>query len=265
MLRLALALGSAACALPALAELEALDRAAQADRLCPSARLAAPAPADVAGCTRAWCTAAGAAAGDSRFCVCQRGADGDEPRFEYLHGGRRWPAEVSPMMGPDAFELTQADVDGDGRNDWLLEQRMSVSNGMGVAYSRLCTWAGTGADPVCRDVEEWGSLSVLVREGQRRACSLVDAGWRPGGEPGRVSGTYAVGQLLRFERGRWRPTAERPPVARRLLRGFEQQRQSLPARNRERLWYQSSLGRSVRCPDSLCDAGPAATPPDRGR
>ena len=67
--------------------------------------------------------------------------------------------------------MTLADVDADGRPDLLLQQQMAISNGMGVAYGRLCTWAsaGGGSAMLCRDVEEWGSLSVLVLHLLRKA------------------------------------------------------------------------------------------------
>jgi hypothetical protein len=232
-----------------------------ADRLCPATESAPAEPARVAGCAKAWCTAAA----DERLCVCEnasREPDGDL-RHEHLRiaaDGRvvqRWPAEVSPMLGPQAFSLLLADVDGDGRSDWLVVQHMGVSNGMGVAYANLCTWlaAAAGKAPVCRAVEDWGALSVLLQEPGRVGCSLLDAAWEPGSEPRRGEGTYALGRVWRHQHGAWQavPLSERALLARRLLRSFERDRERLPVLNRKRLWTQHPDARAVACPDPLCE------------
>lgn len=235
------------------AELVPVAGAAIADRLCPVLQSETPRETVVEGCAKAWCTAAGT----RRLCMCQSsGADG-APRHRYLLDGRASPAEVSPMTGPAAFDVTQADVDGDGIADLLVEQFMAQSNGLGVRYGRLCVWASRGGAADCRDVQEWGSLSVLVREPGRQACSLVDAAWLPGRERGRGDGTYAFGRVLRFERAAWRGVGSRAPVARRLFSSFARQREDLPVLNAQRLWYQHPQARAVRCPDPLCAAAAA--------
>jgi hypothetical protein len=213
--------------------------AALQDRLCPlAAAAAAPEPTLLAGCAQAHCTAVG---GDT---LCVRRA-GRGHRYERRRGAavlQSWRTEVSPMTGPAAFTVTLADVDGDGRPEWLVARLQGVSNGLGVSSHTLCTvWPhAPRRAPVCREVGEWQSLTVLVHEPGRASCSLMDGRWSPGIEPGRGAGTYAVGRLLRLEGGRWKAVAarQRPPVSRRLLQAFMDERDALPQLNAQRLWYQ---------------------------
>lgn len=250
--------------LPALALLLALATAAAAkglvpvpisgpalqDRLCPAAVAAVPVQTKLPGCQQAHC----AALGEQSVCACQR-ADGW--RFERREAGRvlkHWRTEISPMVGASAFEVTLADLDGDGQPEWLVALLQSVSNGLGVSHHTLCTVAPGQAAVVCRDVSEWGALSVPVAEAGRPGCGLLDANWQSGREPGRADGTYAVGRLWRWQGGRWVrvQAAERPAVARRLLREFEAARADLPQRNAQRLWYQHPAALTAVCPGPLC-------------
>ncbi len=208
-----------------------------ADRLCPQT-VPAPAPKAMAvtGCEAAWCTAIG----QEQFCNCQRG----ERWFAQRRRGgqllQQWAAEVSPMIGPDALQVTQADVDGDGKPEWLLSQFESQSNGLGVTSHRLCLlWADdTRRAPLCRDLSEWQQLTVLVREHGRKGCSLMDSNWQGGREKGRGPGTYAVGRLQRLQDRRWHPAPDRTAVSRRLLDSFMNERETLLQSNAQRLWYQ---------------------------
>ena len=221
------------------------------DRLCrQSVPSAAPQTTVIAGCEEAHCTAVGS----QTLCACR---NGDRWRQQRRQGKRllqSWATEVSPMMGPAAFEVTLADVDGDGRAEWLVSRLQGMSNGLGVASHTLCVlWPqDTARAPVCRDVSEWQSLTVLVHEGGRQSCSLVDAGWYPGSEAGRGGGSYAVGQWLRLQDERWQAAPERSGMRRRLLRRFEEERATLPARNAQRLWYQHPSASSAACPGADC-------------
>jgi hypothetical protein len=242
---LMLAFGQAAAAGP-----PPVSGAALQDRLCPATASAAPAPATVPGCLQAHC----AAVGEQSVCACERAAGW---RFERRQGGRvlqHWRTEISPMMGPQAFEVSQVDLDGDGQPEWLVALLQTVSNGMGVSHHSLCTLA-QGRNPVnCREVGEWGALTVPVAEAGRPGCSLMDADWQPGREAGRGEGTYAAGRLLRWQGGRWVPVsaAQRPAVARRLLKEFDDERANLPQRNLQRLWYQHPAAVTAACPGALC-------------
>lgn len=229
------------------------------DRLCErTAAGAQPRATAVPGCDRAYCTTAG----DEALCACE-GPRGH--RFERRRGDQvlqHWATEVSPMTGLGAFELTQMDVDGDGTSEWLVARLQGISNGLGVSSHTLCVlWPGQPQRaPVCRDVSEWGALTVLVHEGGQSSCSLMDSAWQSGREPGRGPGTYAVGRMLRLRAGAWKtvPLRERPAVARRLLREFEAERETLPQRNARALWYQHPAAVLAACPGPLCPL-----PPDR--
>lgn len=219
-----------------------------ADRLCTqSPATAEPVASTSKGCAQAVCTAVG----EQLLCTCKAGAGW---RFERRRGAQTlqvWPTTVSPMTGPGAFTVTRADIDGDGSPEWLVARLQGVSNGLGVSHHSLCVvWPQQALRaPMCRDVSEWGALTVLVQEEGRKGCSLMDSDWRPGREPGLGSrhkvGTYAVGRLLRLQGQRWQPVAkaERPTVSRRLLDDFMAERQSLPQRNAQRLWYQHPSAR----------------------
>ena len=240
----------------------ALHPASAADSLCHQGPAAAePVAAPVAGCAEAVCTAVG----DETLCTCKAGAGW---RFERRRGAQtlqRWPTEVSPMTGPGAFNVTSADIDGDGTPEWLVARWMGSSNGLGVAYHNVCVvWPQQpGRARLCRDVREWGALTVLVQEDGRAGCSLMDSDWKPGREPGDREGTYAVGRLHRLHRlhrlqgqGRlhWQPVgrAERPAVLRRLSNAFMDARETLPQRNALQLWYQHPSAAAVSCPGRLC-------------
>lgn len=233
--------------------------AALQDRLCErTAASAEPQASATAGCAQAHCSAVG----DETLCTCE-GPRGH--RFERRRGTQvlqRWATEVSAMTGPGAFEVTQTDVDGDGTPEWLVARLQGISNGLGVSRHTLCVlWPGQPKRaPVCRDVSEWGALSVLVHEGGRASCSLMDSAWQSGYEPGRGQGTYAVGRVLRLQGGAWKPVPqrERPAVSRRLLREFEAERETLPLRNAKALWYQHPAAVLAHCPGPLCPL-----PPDR--
>jgi len=206
-LSLSLAAGAAVAAKPAPVSVPALQ-----DRLCTATAASAPVAATAPGCSQAFCTAVGA----QSLCACER-AEGW--RFERREGGRvqqHWRTEISPLMGASAFEVTLADLDGDGQPEWLVALLQSVSNGLGVSHHTLCTVTPGRPGVPCRDVSEWGALSVPVAEAGRPGCSLINADWQSGREPGREhgrgDGTYAVARLLRWQGGRWvpAPTAQRP-------------------------------------------------------
>ena len=233
--------------------------ASAADSLCRQGpESAEPVAGPVAGCAEAVCTAVG----DESLCTCKAGAGW---RFERRRGAQtlqRWPTEVSPMTGPGAFSVTTADIDGDGAPEWLVARWAGSSNGLGVTYHNVCVvWPQRpGRAPLCRDVREWGALTVLVQEEGRSGCSLMDSDWKPGREPGDREGTYAVGRLLRLQRWQgqarphWQPVAraERPAVARRLSNAFMDARETLPQRNAQQLWYQHPSASAVSCPGRLC-------------
>lgn len=232
-----LALAQVAC-LPA----PAWAAGAAQDRLCeqpPTA--AAPAAAALPGCSAAWCMAVG----QEQLCNCRQGQDWWAQRRAGGRVQQQWRARVSPLMGAQAFEVSQADLEGSGTPQWLVAQFQSQSNGLGVRVHQLCVlWPDRPMQaPRCREVQDWGVLTLLVQEPGRGHCSLMDSRWQPGREAGRGEGTYAVGRLLELDRGQWRPVAGRAPVSRRLLDEFMNERDAAPQGQPPRLWYQHPTAR----------------------
>jgi hypothetical protein len=160
---------------------------------------------------------------------------------------------LCPLALPEAAQMPgetehwQADLDGDGRPEQVSVRLDGISNGLGVHYHAFCVLTAErhGSKPVCRAVDEWRKLSLLVQEDGRRGCSLWSADWQPGRERGRGDGTYAVGRLLRWQHGRWVPAADRPAIRRRLLNSFDAEING-PAPNAQGLWYQHPLATPVR-------------------
>lgn len=152
------------------------------------------------------------------------------------------------MFGAEGFSVLHADLDGDGVPDRIVEQRQAQSNGMGVAYAKVCVWPSSSKSglPHCRETEDWGFLTRLVQEPGRQACSLVDGRWQPGREAGRGDGLYAVGRTWRLDASGWKPAAGRPVMSRRYLKSFERERDAAATSADAPLWYQSAQARKGR-------------------
>ncbi len=240
------------------------------DRFCKAPITRPPVERKVAGCTKALCTAVG----KEQLCLCdvkdppkpsKQGTDDDdrEPiefRFQRYSGGKliqSWPAEVSPMLGLSVFGVTITDLDGDGQPEWVVAHLLAVSNGLGIAYSNVYVVSPGHPEraPLMTPLQEWGSLTLLIQESGRKTCSLMDSMWQGGSESQRGSGLYGVGRLSRYVNGQWQavPFSDRAPVARRLLFGFQNQREQRGGMNRNGLWYQNPRTFSVQCPDEMCE------------
>ena len=232
---------------------------ALADRMCTvGPRWEPPRPRQLQGCAQAVC----AAAGEQLLCACKTP---QAWQYQHRNGGQvvqRWPTEVSPMTGAAAFEVLPANLSDDGRPRWLVARLLGISNGLGVSSHELCVvnpdkpLAGPAAAPACRRVSEWQSLTILVQEPGRTACSLMDSGWQSGREAGRGPGTYAAGRLWRWQDPQWQavPVQERQAVARRLLPAFMTEREGLPQAQSAAgsLWYQHATAQTAACPGPLC-------------
>lgn len=250
---------AAACLVLATCAAAAPPADAQADTLCALGPvLNKPAPLTLKGCVQAVCTAAG----EQLLCTCKTASAWQYQRRTVDRVLQRWPTEVSPMTGADAFELRQADIAADGRPRWLVARALGVSNGLGVSTHELCVVdpdnppALLPATPVCRRVQEWQALTLMVQEPGQPGCSLMDSAWQPGREPGRGPGTYAAGRLWRWQGQQWQavPIPERQAVARRLLPTFMNQREELPRLQSTAgtLWYQHATAQHAACPGPLC-------------
>jgi hypothetical protein len=245
--------GRSALVAAVLAGWSAWAGAAPADRPC-AASLRAPAAHASTADRPCHCRALG---GNASLCSCRAGGSGDDNwRWTLQRPGQpplSWPDEVSAPMGAAAFGATPVDLDADGRPELLVLRTLAESNGRGVQLQRLCVVPGAGGAPACREVTDWGWITRLVAEPGRAGCSLMQASWQPGEEPGRGEGTYAVGRLQRWNSRDWQavPEAERPAPARRLLARFERERARVQGSPQAPLWWQHPDTRPA-CPGPLC-------------
>lgn len=253
-----LVLSSAGRVAPALAARDAGTTTWRADEPC-GRLLDAPRAAARPGCAAAACVAV---SGELHVCTCKDAATGDL-RLDVARDERvlaSWPVE--PMLGETtAFRVTRADLDGDGRDEWLVALLDTVSNGMAVQSWTTCVL--DGRDParpracVATDDVPFLSLPTQVEHGAKasRACRLLAARWRWGREPRRGDGLYLVGRWLGYRDGVLLPDARRPVVARRYLYRFAAQRADAieNARTAPIAWWQDPTTRVLRCPaDPLC-------------
>ena len=232
---------------------------AQADRVCTLGPASTPpAPQTLNGCAQAACTVVG----EQLLCACKTASAWEYQRRTKDQVVQRWRTEVSPMTGAGGFEVRSVEIADDGRPRWLVARWLATSNGLGVSTHALCVLdpyrsaALPAAAPVCRSVQEWQALSILVQEPGRAGCSLMDGAWQSGREPGRGPGTYAAGRLWRWQNEQWHevPTQQRQAVARRLSTAFMDQREALPRLQSTagRLWYQHATTQTAVCPGLLC-------------
>lgn len=232
---------------------------AAGDRRCNAGTMwDAPQPRRLEGCEQAVCSSWG----DQQLCACKTRKAWQYQHRHGVHMVQQWPTEVSPMTGAGAFEVLPAQLSDDGRPRWLVARLLGISNGLGVSTHELCVVDPSpsptvpAAAPRCRTVSEWQSLTILVQEPGRTACSLMDSGWQNGREPGRGPGTYAAGRLWRWQDQQWRavPAPERQAVARRLLPAFMSEREGLSQAQSAAgtLWYQHGTAQVAACPGPLC-------------
>lgn len=267
LLALACLLGLPVQAAPPGAPADGLGTACQAEGL-PS-----PRPATLNGCLRAWCAGEGADAP----CICievattgTSGATGNAsnpartttPTGRSAPAGERtvyrrrnasrpaWPAEPSAAAGATAIQVLSADMDGDGRADQLWLRRQSVNQANGATHDSLCVWptAQPAHGPQCRTVQDWGTLSQLVRANATNGCALADGQWRSGREIGRPDGQYAVGRRLRLRAAGWRLEAQRGALIRRYTRSFEQERLLARQGGAVPPWWNDGSVSWVHCP-----------------
>jgi hypothetical protein len=138
-----------------------------------------------------------------------------------LRFDREWSAVL-----PDWFEVVQADLDDDGRQEVILATLDGVGNGMGVAY-----WTVYALSPGSIDwsidslpVQEYSSAgSWVVLSGEKR-CNLLQTKWANGFEAGRGWGLYFHASWQAFEHGAFVQRVDRPILRRRYLFGFARER-----------------------------------------
>lgn len=125
---------------------------------------------------------------------------------------------------PDTFEVIEADLDGDGRQELALPIQWASSNGMGIDYWTIYLLQPGVAEVVDSvEVQDYSiDGSWVVVPGERR-CNLLKTEWVNGIEPGRDEGLYFKATWLGYDY-RFVERMDRPVVRRRYLNRFQVER-----------------------------------------
>lgn len=169
------------------------------------AKLGRPRRVPVAGCRTAYC-AKGTEAGE-RLCRCLGPTIGGE-HFWYERKGRRHKLRSSqPAMfsRPWTFSATRTDLDGDGKDELILANHRTTSNGIAIMWFDVEVYApGRRNGPQVHYANAGGQDPVRRRLGDR-LCSLRAVSFES--QPGlwRGEGNFWVQRLYRYRRGRLLP------------------------------------------------------------
>jgi hypothetical protein len=197
-----------------------------------------PQPAQLPGCNSAACVSIDG--GRQRVCSCD--AQQGTPGFLLLEGGRptlAWPAPVEGSAGNDPsairgtardFDLVGADLDGDGRREWVVAFRREL-NDLGMSQWNLAVLSGAqpAAQPLLFTAANYGEGS-LIRRRDGAGCDLLSTTWERAWEPGPLNdGWTLLGRPMRYQAGALAPLPDRPIHARRLYYSFEPGSMPLPS------------------------------------
>ncbi len=134
---------------------------------------------------------------------------------------------TSAVLAVDAFEVLSGDLDGNGTPELIVTELETVSNGLGVRVTGVNVFRdGIGETfqaPVYFSVYEYGRNGTFVRDGDETLILAPEFGELNIGDK-RGPGTYLVGRFFRFRDGHLVPAFDKPILARRLLRTFEDER-----------------------------------------
>lgn len=199
-----------------------LDARFQPARQASVRRLPDPAERALDGFVDAACVDVSA---DIRVCKAQR-AIGELYEVMLFASGQpvlKWQSGI-PVFGA-VFDVRLADLDADGRDELLITDHVSSSNGLVVTYHRAIVVSRYDTEQrsfISFELQEFCSkcahgtyvprdrrVSIVVTEWMRGISSL---------DPTRQPGNYIVGRWFDYDQGRLRPRSG--VVARRLLNSF---------------------------------------------
>jgi murein DD-endopeptidase MepM/ murein hydrolase activator NlpD len=189
---------------------------------CAVKRWPVPRPVEVSGCEKAGCTQSPTGA---RVCTCfaqaQEGREPEDLIFLEEAGARRKVSSRLPLFGSvEAFDVLDADLDGDGSPERVVAVHFASSNGMGVESWDLHLLEPQRSPHITLEVAEYGEGSLL-RRADGRGCDVLQTAWKDLQDPLRGWGLYFVGRRMEYRDGALRPTSE-PIRARRYLREFRE-------------------------------------------
>ncbi|MBS1813038.1 MAG: hypothetical protein JST84_33035 [Acidobacteria bacterium] len=192
-------------------------------------RLYKPSPAKIATFEDA---ARIALAGGLRVCKAKV-ADSGEGKFIVQQGGKtlgEWEAQFSVYSDAKSFEVLEIDLDGNGANEIIVAEFTAQSNGMGVKYYNLFILADPRKNafqsPVSFQMADYSAYGNFIKEPNSNETFILVTNWESRELAGKEDSyaTYLTGRWFRYHNGKLQPAFEKPILARRLLKSFEQLR-----------------------------------------
>jgi hypothetical protein len=169
---------------------------------------------NIRGCETAYCVNI---SDSSQIYACLPSRKSDEARIIFKKNGGvilQWDAVIYPADVASAFRVDTADLNGDGRDEFVIAAMGAVSNGMDVSYWKVWVLSDDKlSNPV--DVEDYGLTGFLSSNGKQ--CRLLVTRWIEGWEPKRGYGLYLVGRWFQLYDNELQYTSVRPAIKRRYL------------------------------------------------
>jgi hypothetical protein len=135
----------------------------------------------------------------------------------------KWPTSTY-TGGGSRFEVLKGDLDGDGRDELIVANLHTVSNGMGIHTWTISVFPDPTVfgfqPPLEFSVEEFGARGTFVKHSRDKRCQILVTEWQYLDHPKRGNGMYIIGRWYYYRKGSLIPAGNRPPVVRRYLYGF---------------------------------------------
>ncbi|MBK9154456.1 MAG: hypothetical protein IPM25_09625 [Chloracidobacterium sp.] len=224
---------------------------ANAQKLVPGKR---PVKTAVAGYQEAFCSQL-----DGGFSVCKAlASDEGDADFVVLKSGQvadRFAASAwaSIAITPDGFFAYRGDLDADGSAEIVVVSLESVSQGMGVTYSKAYILDGRtlggNRTPLSFTIQEFGAGENFVFDPVAGRTNILLSYWAEYSsiEPNRIPGVYLIGKWFRYRGGKLSSILEKPTLARRFLNSFAAERDNGWFENRRPLrWLSDPRAHKLR-------------------
>lgn len=146
-----------------------------------------------------------------------------------------WKTEITMYSGVKDFEVLTGDLDGDGAAEIIVPQFDGASNGLGVNYYTLYILpkpAGKNFHaPLVLRAEEFGASGTFVFNSPTKTIDILITYWANDFElpnlaaaKTKAGGTYFIGRWFRYQNGKVTPVFDKPVLARRYLKSFQNER-----------------------------------------
>lgn len=169
---------------------------------CATAVAPAPEPTERADCIEAACTTLE----QTTFCQCHvPGGDGRR----MMIAGQITASWSSPGgRSIDAFTVAKADLNADGRDEWVVAVHAYTSMGISVVTTHVAVLEAGARTPLTFSSAGFAfDRSLGAREGR---CGVVTGSVEEATEPRPGSGTYEVSRRFIYEAGTLRPDLATP-------------------------------------------------------